>query len=148
MEKLPVLSGDLFEVTNYEDNVNLDSADAQRISNTDETNWIEYLNSIRNSQSILELDKTDCVFSDQENDNTPNARGVYQSQLATCKFEPPFVTELKDHISRDVEDEVLEIISISSEEIQEEDDDIWPEFPEGFMETMDAIEEMIDIGVI
>ncbi|KAK4886665.1 hypothetical protein RN001_002936 [Aquatica leii] len=33
-------------------------------------------------------------------------------------------------------------------EIQEEDDDIWPEFPEGFMETMDAIEEMIDIGVI
>ncbi|KAK4877532.1 hypothetical protein RN001_010038 [Aquatica leii] len=37
---------------------------------------------------------------------------------------------------------------ISQFEIQEEDDDIWPEFPEGFMETMDAIEEMIDIGVI
>ncbi|KAK4882452.1 hypothetical protein RN001_005771 [Aquatica leii] len=114
MEELPVLSGDLFEATNYEDDFNLDSAD---------------------------LNKSDFEISDQEKDNTPNARGVYTSELETCKFGPPSLSELN---SSDVEDEVLETISISSEEIQNE----WPEFPEGFMEVMDAIEEMINISVI
>ncbi|KAK4885252.1 hypothetical protein RN001_001523 [Aquatica leii] len=137
MEELPVLSGDLFEATNYEDDLNLDSADAQRISNTCEINWIAYLDSIKNKNNILDLNKSDFEISDQEKDNTPNARGVYTSELETCKFGPPSLSELN---SSDVEDEVVETISISSEEIEDE----WPEFPEGFMEVMDAIEEMIN----